>query len=134
MKLKDFTIGALIGGAAAGIAVALTTPKNGVELRADIKKEAETLYEEGRNKFDQSYELASEKANMTKENLDEKLASINAKVAELKDEAMGAVEELKTKAGKDAKTEDISPDMEVVKDEVVAELEELNEALKNIEE
>ncbi len=135
MRARDFALGALIGGISTGIAVALTTPKNGADLRSDIKKEAETLYEEGRNKFDATYEAASEKAAETRVNLDEAIATINTRVAELKEEAITAVEELKAKAEKatpEAAAE-FETNIEAVKEEVVAELEELNEALKEAE-
>ncbi len=133
MKAKDFAIGALIGGVATGIAVALTTPKNGVELRADIKKEAENAYENSRDKFDKTVEVVTEKASETKVNLDDALTNINSKVVELKEEAMNTVEELKTKAAKNNESNDIKPNINVVKDEVEAELEELNDALNIIE-
>lgn len=132
MRAKDFAFGALIGGIATGVAVALTTPKNGPELRSDIKKEAETLYEEGRNKFDNTYEAASGKVTETKVNLDEALSTINTRVAELKEEAKNAVEELKAKVTT-SKDDEYEANIEAVKEEVVAELEELNEALKEAE-
>ncbi len=135
MRARDFALGAFIGGVATGVAVALTTPKNGAELRTDIKKEAETLYEEGRNKFDATYEAASEKANETRANLDDTFATINTRVNELKDEAKAAVEEFKAKAEKATPetVEEFETNIEAVKEEVVAELEELNEALNAAE-
>lgn len=135
MRAKDFALGALIGGMATGVAVALTTPKKGEELRSDIKKEAETLYEEGRNKFDATYEAASEKASESKVNLEEALATINTKVTELKEEAKAAVEELKAKTEQETiePAEEFETNIEAVKEEVVAELEELNDALNSVE-
>lgn len=135
MKVRDFALGAFIGGVATGVAVALTTPKNGADLRTDIKREAETLYEEGRNKFDATYEAASEKAAETKLNLDDAISTINTRVAELKEEALATVEELKAKAenGTTDATTEFETNIEAVKEEVVAELEELNEALKGAE-
>ncbi len=132
MKVRDFALGALIGGVATGVAVALTTPKNGADLRSDIKKEAETLYEEGRNKFDATYEAASEKAAETKVNLDEAISTINTRVNELKDEAKSAVEEIKVKVTAEGST-GYETNLDAVKEEVVAELEELNEALNAAE-
>lgn len=135
MRARDFALGALIGGIATGVAVALTTPKNGQELRSDIKKEAETLYEEGRNKFDATYDSASEKASEAKVNIEEALSTINKRVAELKDEAKVAVDELKVKVSKVTpdSADEFDTNIDEVKKEVVAELEELNEALKEAE-
>ncbi len=42
----DFFRGIVFGGITVGVITALNTPKNGKELRRDLKKEAKTLYEE----------------------------------------------------------------------------------------
>ncbi len=142
MKIRDFALGAFIGGVATGVAVALTTPKNGEQLRGEIKKEAETLYEEGRNKFDATYEVASERAAETKESLDDALKTLNERVAELKEEARTTVEDLKGSSKVETEStvsdaiqveEELETNIDAAKEQVVAELNELNEALNSAE-
>ena len=45
--MKGFISGALIGAVVAGVAVALTTPKTGEELRGDIKENSLDAYHKG---------------------------------------------------------------------------------------
>ncbi len=44
--MKSFVKGLIFGGLSVGFVTALNTPKNGKELRADIKNEAKILYDE----------------------------------------------------------------------------------------
>lgn len=85
--MKKFISGALIGAAVAGTVVALTTPKKGSELRADIKKEAVKVKEQGEvvvekvkihgedvvSKASEVYETTHDKAIETAHNLKDKL-------------------------------------------------------------
>lgn len=53
-SVKDFLIGATVGAVVTGVAVALTTPKTGEELREDILDFSTDAYNKGMEK---AYEL-----------------------------------------------------------------------------
>ncbi|MGL4590048.1 MAG: YtxH domain-containing protein [Mycoplasmatales bacterium] len=91
MKAKSFFVGAVFGAVVSGIAVALTTPKKGSELRSDIKKEAETLYKEGMSKVEDSYEVSKEAIGNTKEMIVDKYEVTKNKVAETVDNTKNVV-------------------------------------------
>ena len=49
-SVKDFLIGATVGAVVTGVAVALTTPKTGEELREDILDFSTDAYNKGMEK------------------------------------------------------------------------------------
>jgi gas vesicle protein len=51
-KIVSFLSGALLGALASAATVLISTPKSGVTLRAEIKKEMNAILEEGRRASD----------------------------------------------------------------------------------
>jgi gas vesicle protein len=65
---KSFFIGALLGGIAAGVAVALTTPKSGKEVRADLKDKSSELKESMQELLEEGKELTVKVKQVAVEN------------------------------------------------------------------
>lgn len=66
MGVRSFLGGVAVGAIAGGVAIALTTPKRGAELRGDIKKE---------------YDIAKEKAEEYKDSATIKLDQYKEKIS-----------------------------------------------------
>lgn len=108
MKGKGFILGALVGGIAAGVAVALTTPKKGSELRSDIKAEAEKLYEEGST-------IAADTKVRSTEKLNEAKGYVNTKVSMGKEK----INEKINKTHIDEAVDDVEEKIQMLKDKVL---------------
>jgi gas vesicle protein len=67
---KSFFIGAVIGGIAAGVAVALTTPKNGKEVRAELKDKGSELKGSVQELLEEGKELTAKVKHVAIENKD----------------------------------------------------------------
>ena len=92
MKIGSFVTGVVIGGIVTGVAVALTTPKKGGELRDDIKGHATVLYNDSMENIDDVkvkttsiYNEKKEQAKVTTSDLNDKVHQkknkINKKIA-----------------------------------------------------
>ncbi len=118
MKKKDFVLGALIGSVASGIAVALTTPKTGNELREDIKNESQSLYEDGMRKKDEILDMSEDVLNESKAKFAEIKETSMSKVDELKETSKEKVEEVKSKIKKEESTSDLEKELDSALEEI----------------
>lgn len=112
-KLLSYTVGAVIGGIVGGTIVLLTTPKNGVEVRQDIKDKASSIQQP-----------LKDAAN--------NLSAVKDRVLALKDESVPVLKSTAADLGSLLKEwkDDVQPYLTRIKNNVV-QLEAAKEKLTN---
>lgn len=74
--MKDFIKGAIFGAVVTGVAVALTTPKTGMELREDIVDLSNDLYNRGVEKTHEITNDAKDLVNEKRNNLEQQINNL----------------------------------------------------------
>lgn len=78
--MKDFIKGAIFGAVVTGVAVALTTPKTGEELREDILDFSTDAYNKGLDKAHELKERSREVYLDQKENIEEQIETLKQNI------------------------------------------------------
>ena len=78
--MKDFIKGAIFGAVVTGVAVALTTPKTGEELREDILDFSTDAYNKGLDKAHELKERGREVYFDQKENIEEQIETLKQNI------------------------------------------------------
>lgn len=78
--MKDFIKGAIFGAVVTGVAVALTTPKTGEELREDILDLSTDAYNKGLDKAHELKERSREVYLDQKENIEEQIETLKQNI------------------------------------------------------
>ena len=78
--MKDFIKGAIFGAVVTGVAVALTTPKTGEELREDILDFSTDAYNKGLDKAHELKERSKEAYFDQKENIEEQIETLKQNI------------------------------------------------------
>ncbi len=78
--MKDFIKGAIFGAVVTGVAVALTTPKTGEELREDILDFSTDAYNKGLDKAHELKERGREVYLDQKENIEEQIETLKQNI------------------------------------------------------
>jgi gas vesicle protein len=112
-KFLSYTLGAIIGGAVGGTVVLLTTPKNGAEVRNEIKKKASSIQQPLKDAADN-------------------LGVVKDRVIALKDDSVPVLKSTVSDLGSLLKEwkEDVQPYLTRIKNNVV-QLEAAKEKLTN---
>lgn len=78
--MKDFIKGAIFGAVVTGVAVALTTPKTGEELREDILDFSTDAYNKGLDKAHELKERSEEVYFDQKANIEEQIETLKQNI------------------------------------------------------